>query len=100
MIVCSCNCISSREIELAVDDVISGDPMRVVTPGQVYRSLGKRPRCGVCLTHAASLINARVDCHRSCDTCPLARHALGLSASQEQQHESRHDSEIAVAISL
>jgi bacterioferritin-associated ferredoxin len=60
MIVCSCNCISSRDIEGAVDARLREDPLQVLTPGVVYRLIGKRPNCGACLSHASRLIQQRV----------------------------------------
>lgn len=48
-------------------------PLRIVTPGSVYRALGKRPRCGGCLPLATSIIYAHLACPASKDrTCPLA----------------------------
>ena len=40
MIVCSCNVISSREIEAAVEDLIASDDDVMLTPGMVYRTIG------------------------------------------------------------
>lgn len=73
MIVCHCNRIDHREIEAAADDLTKDDPWRILTPVLVYKALGKRPRCGCCLSLAANIIHARkqgdVSC---CMSCPLA----------------------------
>lgn len=57
MIVCSCNVISSREIEAAVEELVASDADVVLTPGLVYESFGCRPKCGMCLQHVVQLIH-------------------------------------------
>lgn len=73
MIVCHCNRICHRQIEVGCTLVIAAEPDAVPTPIRVYDALGKRPRCGGCLTLAASLIEA---CCRgtsdACTDCPYA----------------------------
>lgn len=49
MIVCSCSMISSEDIAEAVASIRTADPLVVLTPGLIYRHLGKRPSCGGCL---------------------------------------------------
>ena len=49
MIVCHCTSITDKEIHAAVDWMRASDPDTVITPGKVYRALGKRPDCGGCL---------------------------------------------------
>jgi bacterioferritin-associated ferredoxin len=56
MIVCSCNVISSREIESAVEELVATDADVVLTPGMVYRTFGCRPKCGTCLRNLAELM--------------------------------------------
>ncbi|MEM8811313.1 MAG: (2Fe-2S)-binding protein [Pseudomonadota bacterium] len=56
MIVCQCNVISRRDIETAIDAIISKDPWVQVTQGMVYRHLGKRGRCGGCAPTVVDLI--------------------------------------------
>lgn len=58
MIVCSCNVVSHREIEAAVESLVEADPDVVLTPGMVYRAIGVRPKCGTCLEHVVKLIHA------------------------------------------
>ncbi len=58
MIVCSCNVISSSEIETAVEGLVAVDPDVVLTPGMVYRAFDCRPKCGTCLGHMAELMHA------------------------------------------
>jgi bacterioferritin-associated ferredoxin len=49
MIVCSCSLITSEEVADAVEALRTKDPFVVLTPGLIYRELGKRPSCGNCL---------------------------------------------------
>jgi bacterioferritin-associated ferredoxin len=49
MIVCSCTMITSQDIAEAVAAIRAADPFVVLTPGLIYRHLGKRPSCGSCL---------------------------------------------------
>ncbi len=41
--------ISSKDIAEAVAALRTKDPLVVLTPGLIYRHLGKRPSCGGCL---------------------------------------------------
>ena len=43
MIVCSCTMITSQDIAEAVSALRTKDPLVVLTPGLIYRQLGKRP---------------------------------------------------------
>jgi bacterioferritin-associated ferredoxin len=49
MIVCSCSMITANDIAEAVSALRTKDPFVVLTPGLIYRTLGKRPSCGNCL---------------------------------------------------
>ena len=49
MIVCHCNKISDRDIHAAVGWMRAADPDTIVTPGKIYRALGKRADCGGCM---------------------------------------------------
>jgi bacterioferritin-associated ferredoxin len=48
MIVCSCSLISAKEVAEAVAALRAIDPLAILKPDRVYRSLGKRPACGGC----------------------------------------------------
>lgn len=50
MIVCSCAVITSDDIHRAIAWMRAADPDTIITPGKVYRALGKRPECGSCIT--------------------------------------------------
>jgi bacterioferritin-associated ferredoxin len=49
VIVCHCKSISDHDIRTAVDWMRAADPQTLITPGKVYRALGKRADCGGCL---------------------------------------------------
>ncbi len=49
MIICSCTILTSEEIHEAVATLRTKDPFVVLTPGLIYRTLGKRPKCGDCM---------------------------------------------------
>ncbi|HXG78741.1 MAG TPA: hypothetical protein VNJ31_05310 [Methyloceanibacter sp.] len=58
MIVCSCTMITSKDIAEAVTALRTKDPFVVLTPGLIYRHLGKRPSCGGCLPLITKLMVA------------------------------------------
>ncbi|SIT75285.1 (2Fe-2S)-binding protein [Pontibaca methylaminivorans] len=61
MIICHCHGITDQDIRAAVDWMRAADPGTIVTPGKVYRALGKRADCGGCMP-------LFLDSMRSCDT--------------------------------
>jgi bacterioferritin-associated ferredoxin len=49
MIICSCTGVTDRDIRQAIAWMRASDAHTLITPGKVYRSLGKAPRCGGCI---------------------------------------------------
>jgi bacterioferritin-associated ferredoxin len=49
MIVCHCQSISCEDIHRAIDWMRASDTDVVITPGRVYRALGKAADCGGCM---------------------------------------------------
>ncbi|TQS71728.1 (2Fe-2S)-binding protein [Rhodobacteraceae bacterium] len=49
MIVCSCQNISDKDIHAAIDWMRQSDMRTIITPGKIYRALGKRADCGGCM---------------------------------------------------
>ena len=84
MIVCHCAAISSHEIRAAVDWMRAADPETIITPGKVYRALGKRSDCGGCLP----LFIAQM---KTCDTLgvPDLRGAVRTTTAKGKLHEGR-----------
>ncbi|HVL21593.1 MAG TPA: (2Fe-2S)-binding protein [Amaricoccus sp.] len=49
MIICSCTGMTDRDINEAVSWMRASDPLTLITPGKIYRALGKAPQCGGCI---------------------------------------------------
>ena len=49
MIVCSCTGVTDRDISQAIAWMRASDAYTLITPGKIYRALGKTPRCGGCI---------------------------------------------------
>jgi len=49
MIICHCTGISDADIHATIDWMRAADPDTIITPGKVYRALGKKSDCGGCL---------------------------------------------------
>lgn len=71
MIICHCNLINDDDIRAAVDWMRAADPDTVITPGKVYRALGKRPDCGSCLP-------LFIDAMQSCEGFEVPHELRGL----------------------
>lgn len=50
--------ITAEDVADAVTALRTGDPFVVLTPGLIYRQLGKRPSCGSCLPLITKLMVA------------------------------------------
>lgn len=66
MIVCHCNVLTDADIRDVVAELLSVDPYRVLTPGLVYMTLGKRGRCCGCFPHAIDVISRAADAFGAC----------------------------------
>ena len=49
MIICHCQSITDRDIDAAIRWMRRSDPDTIITPGKVYRALGKAADCGGCM---------------------------------------------------
>ena len=49
MIICSCTGVTDRDISQAIAWMRASDPYALITPGKIYRALGKAPQCGGCI---------------------------------------------------
>jgi bacterioferritin-associated ferredoxin len=58
MIVCHCTGISDADIHTAIDWMRAADPDTIITPGKVYRALGRKADCGGCLPLFLSTMEA------------------------------------------
>jgi bacterioferritin-associated ferredoxin len=64
MIVCSCNLITDKELAETVGRLVAADALTVLTPLRLFHALGRRPRCGGCLTLVVELMHARAETMR------------------------------------
>lgn len=49
MIVCSCCRVTDKDIRDAIAWMRASDPYTLITPGKIYRALGKSAECGGCI---------------------------------------------------
>lgn len=75
MIVCHCTQITDHQIRAAVDWMRAADPQTIITPGKVWRALGKRADCGGCLP-------LMLDTMLGCDTLEVPLNLRGLRRAQ------------------
>jgi len=58
MIVCSCTGVTDRDIRDAIAWMRASDPYVLITPGKIYRALGKSAECGGCIRLFVSRMRA------------------------------------------
>lgn len=88
MIVCHCMNISDHDIRAAVSWMRSADEDTIITPGKIYRALGKRADCGGCLPLV-------LDTMRDCVSFEVPMNLRGLTRARttgKDQNEGRHES--------
>ncbi len=56
MIVCSCNVLTKARIRATAEALAAEDPLRPITPGRLFRSLGARPQCGTCFSVIRTIV--------------------------------------------
>ena len=61
MIVCSCNRITSHDVEHGHAELIRTGPGGASRPGAIHKCLGCRPRCGRCLPLIAEMVGGGTD---------------------------------------
>jgi bacterioferritin-associated ferredoxin len=87
MIICHCQQISDHDINAAIDWMRASDDKTIITPGKVYRALGKAPDCGGCMPLFLSTmrINDNVE-------VPMQPPVLTGIATQEKPNDRRQES--------
>jgi hypothetical protein len=70
--------ITSKDVAEAVTSLRTADPFVVLTPGLIYRHLGKRPSCGGCLPLITKLMVAY-------DEDGMSATSLGLRRPVEEE---------------
>jgi bacterioferritin-associated ferredoxin len=84
MILCACTGITDTQVRAAVEWMRAADPHVLVTPGKVYRALGRRPDCGGCLPLFLSTL-------AGCEGygVPINLRGLTRAARQDKHDEGR-----------
>ncbi|TNJ41847.1 bacterioferritin-associated ferredoxin [Phaeobacter sp. B1627] len=87
MIICHCTKISDHDIHSAIDWMRASDPQTIITPGKIYRALGKKADCGGCMTLFLDTMrsNAKV-------SVPAHLQNLRTAISSESEYEGRPQS--------
>lgn len=49
MIICSCSCVTDGDIRDTIAWMRASDPYVLITPGKIFRALGKAAECGGCI---------------------------------------------------
>ncbi len=88
MIICSCAVISSDDIERAVAWMRAADPQVMVTPGKVYRALGKKAVCGGCASLFVAAVHTTPAGDEASDV-PAALRILGTATERRARREAR-----------
>ena len=70
MIVCHCNIITQDEIAETIEELLEDDEYRLITPGLVYRQLGKRGKCCGCFPSVVQIIVAKLEQFQSSNLHP------------------------------
>lgn len=86
MIVCHCMTITEDEIRKAVDWMRASDPETLITPGKIYRALGKKADCGGCLP-------LFIDTMRRCDSLQVPAEICNLrpAPAEGDRREGRRE---------
>ena len=87
MIVCHCQNITDADIDAAIDWMRASDDRTIITPGKVYRALGKAADCGGCMPLFLSVMRQNDNLE-----VPMHLRHLKSAATQENHHERRHES--------
>lgn len=56
MIVCSCNFITSQDIEDLITSFLDVDEWQLITPGKIYHAMKKRGKCCGCFPGVIDII--------------------------------------------
>ncbi len=84
MIICQCQGISDHDIRAAVDWMRAADVDTVITPGKIYRALGKRADCGGCMPLFLNTM-------RDCTTFEVPMNLRGLRQLPAQDTGKHHE---------
>lgn len=87
MIVCHCMGITDRDINAAIDWMRAADAETIITPGKIYRALGKAADCGGCMPLFLDIMRKNNNIQ-----VPMHLRSLRSGATQETYHEGQRQS--------
>jgi len=87
MIVCHCQNITNHDIDAAINWMRAADTTVLITPGKVYRALGKAADCGGCMP-------LFLEAMRNNDNLevPMQLRNMKRGTTQETKHDRRQES--------
>lgn len=91
MIVCHCMSISDKDIHTAIDWMRSSDGTTIITPGKIYRALGKSADCGGCMPLFLATMRKNDNMQVPMQLRGL-RHGLRRGPTQERDDGRRQES--------
>ncbi len=65
MIVCSCNFVSTKDIEQVVVDFLNADEWQLITPGKVFQAMSARGKCCGCFPGVIDIIVATTQAYHA-----------------------------------
>lgn len=82
MIICHCNVLTKDVILEAIDELIDEERYQLITPGLVYRQLGKRGKCCGCFPQVVGLIVSSLEEFQTDDpTVMVDRRLVGAASA-------------------
>ena len=85
MIICHCTNISDADIHAAIDWMRAADATTIITPGKIYRALGRAADCGSCMPLFLSTMRANTNTE-----VPMQLRNL-RAITQEDDNEGRRE---------
>ena len=87
MIVCHCQNISNKDIDAAINWMRAADSAALITPGKIYRALGKSADCGGCMPLFLATMRQNDNME-----VPMNLRTLRAGPTQDFQDERRQES--------
>ncbi|SLN52469.1 BFD-like [2Fe-2S] binding domain protein [Pseudoruegeria aquimaris] len=86
MIICHCQNITHDDIDAAINWMRAADRETVITPGKIYRALGKSPDCGGCMPLFLSHMRKNANCE-----VPAILRGMNPASSKGIEDERRYE---------
>lgn len=85
MIICHCQRITDRDINAAIDWMRASDQYALITPGKIYRALGKRADCGGCMPLFLATMRKNTNLAVPADAPPVPLELRNLRLTMEEK---------------